>query len=76
MTHTVALMQSQQPNGALAAAWIMGAGLIGLLGNVTSLGGTAIVIGLGLVPPMLLLVRWDHPLPFVRIRQASSMHHR
>lgn len=49
-------MQCQQPHGALAATWILGAGLIGLLGNVTSVGGSAAVLGLGLVPPMLLLL--------------------
>jgi len=62
MTRTVRLMKSQQPNGTLAATWIMGAGLIGMLGNVTSLGGVAIVIGLGLVPPMLLMLRWNRPV--------------
>lgn len=55
-------MQYQQPNATLAAAWILSAGLIGLLGNVTSIGGTAIVLGVGLVPPLLLLLRWTRPV--------------
>jgi hypothetical protein len=53
-------MHSQPPHGALAAIWILGAGLIGLLANVTSLGGAATVLGFGLVPPMLLMLRWRH----------------
>jgi hypothetical protein len=56
-------MQSQPPHGALAAMWILGAGLIGLLGNVTSMGGAATVLGFGLVPPILLMLRWRHPVP-------------
>ena len=58
-------MQLEQANGAFAASWILGAGVIGLLGNVTSLGGAALVLGVGLVPPMLLMLRWTHPVPVV-----------
>jgi hypothetical protein len=43
-------------DGALAATWILAAGFIGLLGNVTSIGGAALVFGLGLVPPVLLII--------------------
>jgi hypothetical protein len=64
-------MQSQQLYGSLAATWILGAGLIGLLGDVTSIGGAAIVLGVGLVPPMLLMLRWDRPVHAVRVRQAN-----
>ena len=56
------LIRFQQPNSALAATWILGAGLIGLLGNVTSLGGAAMVLGVGLVPPMLLMLQWTRPI--------------
>jgi hypothetical protein len=67
----VPLMQSQQLNGALAATWILGAGVLGLLGNVTSIGGAATVLGLGLVPPMLLILRRNHSAHAVRIRQTN-----
>ena len=55
-------MQLEQPNGALAATWILGAGLIGLLGNVTSLGSATTVLGFGLVPLMLLLLWSSRPV--------------
>ena len=73
MTRTVPLMQSQQTNGAVAATWILGAGLIGLLGNVTAVGGAAMVIGCGLVPPVLLMLRWKDPVRLVpvRVHQAN-----
>jgi hypothetical protein len=54
-------MQLQQANGALAAAWILAAGLIGLVGNVTSIGGGLMVLGFGLVPPILMMLRWSDP---------------
>jgi hypothetical protein len=47
---------------AAAATWILAAGLIGLAGNVTSIGGAAAVLGFGLVPPILMVLRWsDRP---------------
>ena len=63
------LMQSQQPHGALAATWVLGAGLIGFLGNVTSLAGAATVIGVGLVPPVLLLtLGWNRRAQVIPLR--------
>jgi hypothetical protein len=58
MRRTVPLMQLQQMNGAIAATWILAAGLIGVVGNVTSIGGGAMVLGCGLVPPILMMLRW------------------
>jgi hypothetical protein len=65
---TVPLMQLQQMNGAIAATWILAAGLIGVVGNVTSIGGGAIVLGCGLVPPILMMLRWRDPAQAVSVR--------
>ncbi len=46
-------MLSQHTKVALASAWIMTAGLIGALGNMTSIAAGALVLGCGLVPPLL-----------------------
>ena len=54
-------MRIPQATGALAATWILAAGLVGFLGNVTSVGGGALVLGFGLVPPVLLMLRWTTP---------------
>jgi hypothetical protein len=62
-----------QLHSALAATWILGAGVVGLVGNVTSIGGATMVLGLGLVPPMLvtlLVLRWRDPVHAVPVRQA------
>jgi hypothetical protein len=45
--------------GPLAAIWILGAGVTGLLANVTSVVAATGLLGVGLVPPLLLLMRWD-----------------
>jgi hypothetical protein len=72
MRRTVPLMQLQQAYGAFGATWILTAGLIGLVGNVTSIVGGAMVLGFGLVPPMLMMLRWSGPPEAVceRIHQA------
>ena len=46
-------MVSPHTKIALAGAWIMTVGLIGVLGNVTSIAAGALVLGCGLVPPLL-----------------------
>ena len=43
--------------GALAGAWILTAGFIGVLGNVTSIGAGALILGFGLLPPLILILR-------------------
>jgi HD-like signal output (HDOD) protein len=53
-------MQRQRTN-AVAAAWILAAGLIGLVGNVTSVGAAVMVLGFGLVPPIVMMLRWSDP---------------
>jgi len=63
-------MQFQRLHGSLGGAWILGAGLIGLLANVTSIAGAAMVLGVGVVPPMLLMLRWNHPVP-VSVHQEN-----
>jgi hypothetical protein len=49
-------MLSQHMKIALAGAWIMTVGMIGVLGNVTSIAAGALVLGCGLVPPLLAFV--------------------
>ena len=56
-------MQFQQRNGAVAATWILAAGLVGLVGNVTSIGGAAVILGFGLVPPILMMLHWITAVP-------------
>jgi hypothetical protein len=71
MTPIVSLMVLRQQTGALAATWILAAGLIGSIGHVTSIGGAAVVLGVGLVPPILMMLSWNTPA-FARLRQRHK----
>jgi hypothetical protein len=66
-------MQLQQAN-AIAATWILAAGVMGVAGNVTSLGGAAMMLGFGLVPPIAMALLWsDRPQAVTeRVHQAHS----
>ena len=49
--------------GSLAGGWILAAGLIGVLGNVTSIAAGALILGFGLLPPLVLMLRGQAPSP-------------
>jgi hypothetical protein len=48
---------SHHSKTALAGVWILAAGLIGVMGNVTSMGAGALILGFGLLPPLLIILR-------------------
>ena len=48
---------------AIAGAWLLGACVIGLGSSVTSLGGWTALVGLGVLPPLVLLRAWNNPTP-------------
>jgi fatty acid desaturase len=64
-------MRFQQRNGVAAATWILAAGLVGLVGNVTSIGGAALILGFGLVPPILMMQHWITGVP-ARVRPDTA----
>ena len=51
----------------LAAAWILSAGVIGLMTNVSSIGAASLVLGFAIVPPFFLLMLRQQPVA-VRVR--------
>jgi hypothetical protein len=59
----VLFMELQQRNGLVAAVWILASGLIGFIGNVTSIRGAALVLGFGLAPPILMMLFVSAPIP-------------
>jgi hypothetical protein len=65
-------MELQQMKGAVAVMWIVAAGLLGVVGNVTSIGGAAMVLAFGLVPPMVMVLGWRDPaeVRFIQGRRA------
>jgi hypothetical protein len=49
--------------GMVAAVWILGAGGIAVMADVTSIGVAAVVIAFAVLPPVLLLLRPHTPAP-------------
>jgi membrane-bound ClpP family serine protease len=64
-------MLSHHTKAALAGAWILTAGLIGVMGNVTSIGAGAVILGFGLVPPLVLMLLHGTPVPVHNRRPLS-----
>ena len=62
-SHKEYAMLSPHAKTALAGAWILTTGLIGVLGNVTSIGAGALTLGFGLLPPLVLLLLRGTPVP-------------
>ena len=51
------LTLSHRSKAALAGVWILVAGLIGVMANVTSMGAGALLLGIGLLPPLIIILR-------------------
>ena len=45
----------------ISALWVLSAGAIGLIAQVKSPGAALVLVGLGFVPPLLVLLRWNDP---------------
>lgn len=45
----------------VAPAWILGAGLVGLAANVSSIPASVILAVLGFGPPLIMLMLWHEP---------------
>ena len=54
-------MELRQIKFTVAAAWVLAAVVIGLVARVTSPGSLVVLAALGLLPPLALLLLWNHP---------------
>jgi hypothetical protein len=54
-------MGLRQIKSTVAAVWVLGAIVVGLVAGVTSPGGLVALAALGLLPPLALLLLWNHP---------------
>ena len=64
-------MELHYKKGVIVGAWVLTAGLIGALGNVTSLGAGALILGFGLIPPLIVILRASAP-PLRRRRETPG----
>ena len=54
-------MQQEHLKTAIAGAWMLGAGAIATSLGVSSPTGWILLVGLGLVPPLMLFGMWRQP---------------
>ena len=45
----------------IAGGWVLGACVVAVAANVTSLGGWSALVGLGVLPPLALWWAWNKP---------------
>src|SRR5688572_23617746 len=58
---TLSDMPLQYIKVALAASWVLGAIIIGVLAQVGSPAGMIVLMALGLLPPLAMLLLWTDP---------------
>ena len=65
-------MQLDSIKALIVGAWVLGVGVIALSVNLTSATGWSILVGLGLLPPIIMLRMWKQPelTTSERIREA------
>jgi hypothetical protein len=61
LPRTLSGMGLQQIKWTVAAVWVLAATIVGLVGGVTSPGSLVVLAALGLLPPLALLLLWNHP---------------
>jgi hypothetical protein len=54
-------MRLHFPRGAIPGSWLLTADLIDVLGNVTSMAARAPILGVGPLPPLILMLGGSTP---------------
>jgi hypothetical protein len=56
-------MQTELIKTAVIGGWALGLGLLAFSSNLSSVGGWTVLVGLGVLPPLIMLKLWDPPAP-------------
>jgi len=54
-------MKLESIQALIIGGWLLGLGVIGLSVNLTSAVGWSLLVGLGLLPPLIMLRMWKQP---------------
>jgi hypothetical protein len=60
---TVVGMQRENVKSAIVGGWVLGLGAIAVSFGVDSAKGWMLLVGLGVVPPLMLFRMWRQPAP-------------
>ena len=52
-------MHTELLKTAIVGGWVLGLGVLAFSVNVTSLGAWTVLVGLGALPPLIMLKMWD-----------------
>ena len=63
-------MQSELVKRGLIGGWALGLGVVAFAVNWTSLGAWTFLVGLGVLPPLVMLKLWDPPGPARSMSQS------
>lgn len=55
------VVERHQVKSLIAGAWILAAGVTGVMAGVTSVGAVSLLVVVGLLPPLIMLFRWRDP---------------
>lgn len=56
-------MQTEALKKAIIGGWVLSLGALAFSVNVTSLGAWTVLVGLGVLPPLIMLKAWSPPGP-------------
>lgn len=56
-------MQTELMKKATIGGWVLGLGILAFAVNMTSVGAWTVLVGLGVLPPLVMLKMWNPPGP-------------
>jgi hypothetical protein len=56
-------MQLESIKAIVATVWVSAACAAAIAGNLQSLSGWTVLIGVAVLPPLVILSQWNHPAP-------------
>lgn len=56
-------MQTELVKKAIIGGWVLGLGVLAFSLNVSSVGAWTVLVGLGALPPLIMLKLWNPPGP-------------
>lgn len=56
-------MQTETLKKAIIGGWVLGLGVIAFSVNLTSVGAWTVLVGLGVLPPLIMMKMWNPPGP-------------
>jgi hypothetical protein len=63
-------MQTDLIKKAIIGGWVLGLGIVAFAVDLSSVGAWTVLVGLGVLPPLVMLRLWDPPGPAKSMSQS------